>query len=198
MSNTPNQAARNRAYKIRAAIRNGESISDEDAAWLEEYEANQKKPPAFGASQSLRKLSVDLEESQQAVGTGDAAEAAAAGQLAFQEGRRIDYLSRIGVDALKDACKMYREMATIMKERMVELEHVHLEMLESVRAQYLARTQAEINEMQAEAEARQLGEKEGGGDEITRMALEMFKPHIARTLIKSAVGQSKKKKTGGE
>jgi diphthamide synthase subunit DPH2 len=103
-------------------------------------------------SASRRVVSLDIDEQSVAAGTGSAAsEAASAGVLAREEGRRLDYLSRVGIEAMSRACQLYERMASSLLERTKALEEVHLAMLDAVREQYLARTQAEIDAMRAEA-----------------------------------------------
>jgi hypothetical protein len=147
-----NHQSRNRAYRLRSKVRQKETLEPEDAAWLADYETAQ----SVGASASSR--TVHVEETQLAVGTGSAAEAAAAASLAREEGRRLDYLTGAAIKALaasgeiiQRAADMYGRMTAAMLERNQQLEDVHLGMLGAVRENYLARTQAEVDAIQAQS-----------------------------------------------
>jgi hypothetical protein len=145
---TPSGTDRARAYRIRSLIRQGGTPTDDDAEFLREYEGKQEQDR--GASATSRKVSFDLEENAMAVGTGAAAEVAAgmaAGAVARQEGLRLDYVTQAGIGALVKACELHEKMASSLLERTMQLEEVHLSMLDAVREQYLARTQAEIDAM---------------------------------------------------
>lgn len=144
--NPANPGNRTKAYRLRSKARKGDTVTPEEAAWLSDYEQAQAHGQSFGASASERV--VHVEERSAAVGTGSAAEVAAAAALAREEGRRIDYLARSGMDALVKACDMYQRMAEAMLARTQALEEVHLAMLDSVRENYLARTQAEVDAIQ--------------------------------------------------
>jgi hypothetical protein len=143
-------ADRSRAYRLRSRVRAGEELEPADAEWLANYESARNT----GMSASRRVVSLDIDEQSVSAGTGAAAaEAASAGAIAREEGRRLDYLSRVGIEAMSRACQLYERMASSLLERTKALEEVHLAMLDAVREQYLARTQAEIDAMHAEAEA---------------------------------------------
>jgi len=184
---TPSNADRARAYRIRALIRKGGKPPEDDVAFLAEYEAAQAKPPDLGASLASRRVSFDIEEHQAAVGTGAAAEAAAAGNLAREEGRRLDYLTHAGIDALVKAAGLSHEMARTLLDRTKALEEVHLSMLDAVREQYLARTQAEVDAMQAGTPETQ---EAGGG--FDAMLAEVAKPFIQGAMMQAAMGAQKK------
>ena len=144
-----NPGNRTKAYRLRGKVKKGEDVTAEEAAWLADYE----KAQAMGASAS-RKVTYS-EEEHAAVGTGSAAEMAAAGVLAREEGRRFDYLLTAGIDALMKACEMYRQMAGQCLERTGQMEDVHMSMLGSVREHYIARVGAEADALRAAAEAEQ-------------------------------------------
>jgi hypothetical protein len=149
----PGPQSRQRAYRLRARVRRGDALEPEDVQWLHDYENTRN----VGASSS-QKL-VHIEERTAAIGTGSAAvEAAAAATLAREEGRRIDYLTEAAVKAVTTAAEiieragaMYERMTSSLLERTEQLEEVHLAMLGSVRENYLARTQAEVDTLQAQA-----------------------------------------------
>jgi hypothetical protein len=171
-----NAGDRAKAYRLRK-VKPGK-LPPIDALWLGEYEDKAKdreraKARDVGGSRrrSGRRIKLDVEEHEEAeaVGTGAAAAAAAAALATREEGRRLDSLTIESVGALKEAVACYREICISMKDRMEILEETHIEMLGSVREQYLARTQAEINAMEAAS----------GGDPMTKLA-EQFLPDILR------------------
>jgi hypothetical protein len=172
MPNPSNAGDRAKAYRLRKLAKRTK-LMPVDALWLAEYEENQQqKPKDVGASRSRsgRRIHLDVEEHAEAesVGTGAAAAAAAAALAAKEEGRRLDSLTIESVGALKEAVGVYRDMCLSMRRRMESLEEIHIEMLDAVRTQYLARTQAEINAMEASS---------AGGDAMTKMAETML-PHL--------------------
>jgi len=141
MVNPKNPGNRSKAYKLRARLRKNEQLSPEEIAWLDDYERAQRAGASVGASASERV--VHIEERAAALGTGTAAEVAAAAALSREEGRRVDYLIHAGMDCLVNACKLHETMTRTMLERLGQLEDVHLAMLGSVREHYIARTEAE-------------------------------------------------------
>jgi len=154
----PSPPERARAYRLRAKLRHGDALEPEDAAWLSDYEKTRDE----GASASEK--ITHTEERRIATGTGAAAETAAAAAFEREAGRREDSLAKIGIEALREACVAYRDMMKELRVRNRDLEEVHLAMLDAVREQYHARTQAEIDKMQAEAAA------EEQQDPLTKMA----------------------------
>jgi len=175
MDHPPNPGERTRAYRLRAKLRKGEELDPADLLWLTEYDARQAGTRGASASERI----INIEERAMSVGTGAAAEAAAAAAVAREEGRRIDYLTKSGMEALVHACDMHRRMAEAMLRRTEVLEEVHLAMLDSVREQYLARTQAEVNA---------IGAEESGEGDIKAMLTSLLaqrlgaapKPHSGR------------------
>lgn len=158
-------ADRTRAHRIRAKVKRNEAVEPVEAAWLADYE----KAQSMGASAS-RRVSY-TEEEHAAVGTGSAAEVAAAAALAREEGRRIDYLAKVGIDALVGACNMYKDMCQQLLQRTQQIEDVHMTMLGSVREHYIARTQAEADAMRTQAQADLAAEQQPG---MEQMALAML------------------------
>src|SRR5215831_16276827 len=128
-------ADRARAYRLRAKLRKGDALEPEDAGWLGDYEKRTGAGDAsFGASASER--TIHVEEKRVAVGTGSAAEVAAAAALAREEGRRLDYLTKAAIDALvasaaqsREAAALYGLMVKDLLARTKALEEVHLSML---------------------------------------------------------------------
>jgi hypothetical protein len=174
-----------KAYRLRKAAAAG-TISPIDKLWLVDYEekAERRKKAAaesIGASRRRagRRVKLDIEEHEdaEAVGTGTAAEAAASAALAVkEEGRRLDALTIESVGALKEAVAVYRDVCLTMRRRMDTLEGHHIMMLDAVREQYLARTQAEIDAMEASNEK---------GDTVAQLA-EALLPE----LLKKGMGPS--------
>lgn len=132
-------SARVKAAKLRGRARAGLPLSTEEATELHDYEKDR------GASRSAsRKVSYTEEESAaQAEGTGSAAEAAAAGAMVREEGRRIDSLLTIGVSALQSAFDRVLKSNEQILDRNAKLEDAQIKMMEAVRTHYVARAQAE-------------------------------------------------------
>lgn len=147
-----NAGDRTRAYRLRAKVKQGETLDPADQLWLAEYEERQRGVGHGSIGASATERIINIEERAAAVGTGTAAEAAAAAAMAREEGRRIDYLAKTGIEALVKSFEMQVKMNEVMLQRMVQMEDVHLAMLGTVRENYLARTQAEVDLMQAQSE----------------------------------------------
>lgn len=152
----PTPSERSKAYKMRSKLRAGIVLLPTEQDWLDEYEARQRARggPDVGASASERVIHV--EERHAAVGTGEAATAAAAASaIAKEEGRRLDALIQqataaltSGMNAMGRASELYASMAeNMLADRMQDREEMRT-LMQSVRAHYLAR-------IDAEAEARQ-------------------------------------------
>lgn len=169
----PNAGDRAKAYRLRKELKAG-TIKPIDKLWLANYEDEAAKHARrhvdVGASRSKsgRKVEFKMEEAaeHEAVGSGSAAVAAASAALAArEEGRRLDSLTIEAVGALKEAVNVYQSVCLTMRRRMEVLESSHVEMLEAVREQYLARTQAEINALET---------AQAGGDAVSRLAEELL------------------------
>jgi len=176
MPDPNNPGDRAKAYRLRKLAKKG-PLPPIDTLWLSQYDdgraKSRQRAADVGASRrsSGRKINLQVEEHEEAeaVGTGAAAWAAAA-LAAREEGRRLDSLTIESVGALKEAVACYREVCLSMKDRLEILEDSHVDMLEAVRTQYLARTQAEINALESAS---------GDGDAMTKLA-EQFLPDILR------------------
>jgi hypothetical protein len=159
-----NPSHRTRAHQLRKASRGGQTLHESDQLWLADYEEKQQRkrvaavaaPVETGRSKSARRIDLQIEEAAEAEGTGPTAAAVAAGAAlaAREEGRRIDSLSMHAVDALKEAVLVYRDICLTMRRRMENLEHAHVEMLETIRVRHIEATQLEANLVQRDAEAR--------------------------------------------
>jgi hypothetical protein len=142
--------------RIRAKVRVHAPVSPEDAGWLGDYEraGAERRGENFGASKSgSRKVSYVEEEHQAAaVGTGSAAEMAAAAGMVREEGRRLDSIVDRGIGALERACNAWEKMtAALLKERQADAV-THRALLESLRSHFLARAEAEGQLIKAEAD----------------------------------------------
>jgi len=168
---------RAKASRLRARKRAGEALSAVDELWLANYdddvEARAKKKNGagdVGASRSSRKMTIDLDETSEAIGSGSAAAAAAGAALvAREEGRRLDNLTITSIDALKEACAVYKDICLTLKDRTEVLEATHIAMLDSVRAHFLARTDAEVRADELERQA-----ESGGKDDMMTMLVPML------------------------
>src|SRR5258708_1884711 len=139
MPDPSNAGDRAKAYRLRKLAKRSK-LMPVDALWLAEYQENQKKTdekrggPDFGASRarSGRRIKLDVEEhaESESIGTGAAA-AAAAALAAKEEGRRLDSLTIESVNALKEACAVYRDVCLSLKERTEVLEATHIAMLDA-------------------------------------------------------------------
>lgn len=145
-----NAGDRTRAYRLRAKVKKGEELDPADQLWLAEYEEKQAGTGHGSIGGSMSERIVNVEERFAAAGTGTAAEAAAAAAMAREEGRRIDYLLQAGLGALTKSFEMQVKMNELMMQRMETMTDVHLGILGTMREQYIARTQAEIDLMQAQ------------------------------------------------
>jgi hypothetical protein len=166
----PGPSERTRAYKLRQKVKAGQILLPTEDDWLRDYEAAQRARggPDVGASASERV--VHVEERTAAVGTGDAAAAAAtAGAMVREEGKRLDALiaqaiasSAAGVTAMQRACELHESMAaTLLADRQQDREEMRT-LMASIRTHYLARIDAEG----AAAKATQQAE---GGDPLQQV-----------------------------
>lgn len=147
-------AHRQKAYRLRKAVDDGQEVSTEDAAFLAGYEGAASRT-AVGASRNSRRMMV--EEESVAVGTGDAALIAASAAQAREEGKRLDSLLERSTTAMETACRMYEKMVASvvgvmegMSSRCAKLEEAHVKMFETMRENQLARVDAEMDLIEAE------------------------------------------------
>lgn len=139
-------ADRAKASRLRLMVKAGKTIETHDAEWLREYESVREaaRDTPKGASQR-RAHTVEYKESTEeaaAVGVGTAAaEMAAAAAMVREEGRREDSLAKVGVEAIKAACEMYKDMCQALLKRQEALERVHVSMLGAWRQEYMARAE---------------------------------------------------------
>ncbi len=136
----PNHRAR--AHKLRAAVRRGQTLAEDDAAWLNDYEAAQTTKagePKFASGHRV----FHMEESATDASGDAAAVAASAPAVSRNEGRRLDYILDLMLRSQMNVATMWERMAGQMIQRNAQLEEVHLAMLDAVREHYLARIEAE-------------------------------------------------------
>lgn len=180
----PTPSNRVRASQLRAKIRLGAILSPEDTAWLADYDndraktADSKAAASIGASRA-RKVSYTEEEAE-SMGTGAAAETAAAAAMSREEGRRYDSLISVGITALRQAVDTYAKMCNHMMDRNAQLETSHVAMMDAIRENYLARVSAEgetERALKAAEDAETAGEKDGIGQ-----LAEQLLPHLLQSL----------------
>jgi hypothetical protein len=162
----------------------------EDAAWLADYEEERGRVQDRGASRSHKVAYT--EESAEAVGTGPAAEMAAAGMMSREEGRRYDSLIAVGITALRTATDTYEKMCGQLLQRNQQLEEAHVEMMRAYRMTVLARVksdaEAEAGKIIREAEEKAEATAEDA-DPITKLAGELLPsllPLLTDALAKKA------------
>jgi hypothetical protein len=162
MPDPSNPGDRAKAYRLRKRGKK-EALANVDQLWLSEYDEKfEKRQHAngtsknFGASRSARTIKLDIDEQAESMGTGTAAAVAAGAALAAkEEGRRLDSLTINAVDALKEACGVYKDICLSMRERLEVLEGTHIAMLDSVRDHFIARTQTEAVLLQHQQEEKE-------------------------------------------
>ena len=147
-----------KAYRLRKREKAGQTLDPIDKLWLADYddsthEREQQRTKRreqlgakdIGASRARRTVKVDIDEESESAGTGSAATAAATAALeAREEGRRLDYLSVGAVEALREACGVYKDICVSLRERTEVLEETHIALLEAGMEQRAARNEAEI------------------------------------------------------
>lgn len=185
----PTPSNRVRASSLRARLKAGGFLTPEDAAWLSDYEEARARDRdlrngVVGASRS-HKVEYS-EETAESVGTGAAAEVAAAAAMSREEGRRYDSLLSVGITALRTAVDTYSKMCNHMLERNRELERSHVQMMDAIREHTIARidAEAEVAQLAKEAEA-------GGSDGIGKLA-EQLLPYLLPSLDPLAGGKPEK------
>jgi len=182
-------AERARANRLRNKQRELRDLTEDEKSWLEAYQERLQRLPGggdVGASKAAtRKVTYSEEETAaEAVGTGSAAEtAAAAAMVVTAEGRRIDNLLSLSMQIMRNAVETYQKMAQQMLSERAEDAKIHRQLLETVRVQMIERAEAEADLIEAEAE-HQAESKDGEGLEavLAKAALERFLPKNAEEL----------------
>jgi hypothetical protein len=197
ISKRPSAGDRTKASKLRKRIAAGEELRPIDKLWLADYEHHHpgkgKEPDgagpeipevvptarpnaaaralALGASSKGRKVSAtfDLEEQAQSLGVGEsAATLAALGALQEREsGQRLDTLT---VNALKvyEKCVLgWEKMGTVCRRLLRESQRANIELMRSLRGEYMKGLQVEgtLRQMQAR--------EEEGGDPLDALMAAM-------------------------
>lgn len=196
---TPPPAHRTKAAKIRKALKTGAKVTEIDQLWLADYEektAAGDNPGSYGRSASKKKVhrQETIEEEQAAEGTGTAA-AHAAGMVLMtrEEGRQLDKVLTIGVDALKAAVDVYKKAFEDLAADRIEDRKAMRELMGAVREAFVseAEAQAALVEQQAQHDAE---EKAKGGDETQALALTLLAKHLGVDLDTLAAGAAAPKK----
>jgi hypothetical protein len=187
VTNSPGN--RTKASRLRKRVKEGETLTEPEAAWLEAYEDAQRRSelsPKARAAASSRKVSYTEEESHSAAethGEGTVAFVQASAAMTREEGQRVDSLARIGIDAL---CKAFDRVLAVnqqLLDRNGALEDAHLQSLNAISATRVALTEAEIKAMEIEAEANQK-EDAGGIEGIIKEALPTILAGLASRGVK--------------
>lgn len=166
---------------MRKALGGGAKLEDVDRLWLAEYDEKLKaeqerakqattaEPKDYGRSRSARKINLQIDEAQEAEGTGKAAELAAAALQAKEEGRRLDSLTVTSIDVLKAAVQVYKDVCLTIKEQWEVQSEAHVAILQSGRQHYLERVELEGAMMRLQQEIDQRDD-----DDPAKAILEML------------------------
>jgi len=131
-----------RASKIRKRVAQGDELTEDETVWLESYEAAKKtpgRPTTINASASEKITYTE----ERAAATGDHPHPVAYEGMVRAEGLRADTLLRISADSLVRCNEQYHHMMIHLLDRTTRIEDAHVAMLESVREHYIARAEAE-------------------------------------------------------
>lgn len=189
---TPPPKDRVRATKLRGMVKVGKALTPEDAAWLHDYETAREEV-ARGASRSH--VEEHRIETREAVGSGSAAEVAAAAALSREEGRRYDHLLDGAIRAmqaangfLKEACAMHQQMAEVLLKRSIEDGEVVRSLLTGYRSTYLEKAELERDAILAES-----GEEKDGVTELANTLLPVLMQRLGGTVGAVAAGAARKR-----
>jgi hypothetical protein len=174
-----------KATRVRKKAVDGIPLSDDEAAFLEDYE--QSKPPVRGKSASSRVVHLDIEEQAAAEGEHPHPDAYAA--VARSEGLRADTLLNIVTNRLMQCNDQYLRLMMYMMDRAERLENAHVSLIEAMRDSHLARIEAEGQAKMAE----QIASVAGEDDELGKL-LELLGPVIAARVSQQPQPQKKVKK----
>lgn len=169
-----NAGEASKAYRLRKAKQAGQVLKPIDALWLDDYEANHPIPGTptngkskhFGASRSGRKVSFELQEAAEAVGTGssDAAMMAAAALQERAAGERLDSLTINALKVYEKCVDGWAKMGTVCRRILREQQKTNATLMHNLQTHYLGRVEAEAQLMKAMHEA-----EEGDGDPINAL-----------------------------
>lgn len=167
------QAARNRLHRARERVAAGKGTEDDVAL----IEAQTGRPledalkARVGRSASASKVTEFRQEERAAVAEGDHIHPDAYANIARSEGLRADTLLRLSTDLFAKVFDQQTKMLELAFGRMSALEAAHVGMLEAVRDNYLARTEAEAVAIRA-AESKD-GDGESDIEDFMRL-MEMW------------------------
>jgi hypothetical protein len=149
-----------RASKLRKKLTEGDELEEDDAAWFESYEASKQRQgrPPINASASEKITYTE----ERAAATGDHPHPVAYEGMVRAEGLRADTLLRIAADALVRCNEQYAVMNAHLLDRTTAIEDAHVAMLESVREHYIARAEAEAENIRMQHTIEMAG---AGGEE---------------------------------
>jgi hypothetical protein len=174
-----NPGQRTKAYRLRAKVKEGDSLSGEEAAWLSDYEAAQRREGPTAQARTAaksRKLTHIEEESESAseaiAPPGSVAFVAASAAVAREEGRRLDFLASAGLSAFQAAFDRVLKMNQQLLDRNQSLEEAHVQLINAVTKGHMDLTAAQIETMQIEAEA-----DANGSDSVAGM-VKQFLPGV--------------------
>lgn len=181
-SDAPSDGDRARAVRLRGRVKVKAPLTPEEAAWLEDYERQRDAVRQSRGGSRSHKVSY-TEESAEAVGTGSAAEVAAAAAMSREEGRRYDHLLNGVIRGMESAVMMFEKLSALCMTRMTEDARTIRELTRSDRENYLDKT-----ELEAEAIRR---DAEGGGDAVSKLA-EQLLPQLLPMLMNAGMNTPKK------
>lgn len=154
-----------KATRIRKLIAEGEATED-DEAWLNEYESGVPGGIPIDAGPVNASASERITYTEErAAAQGDHIHPEAYAGIARAEGLRADTLLRICTDRIIECNDQYRLLAQICLERTVAIETAHVQILDAIREERLARVDAEVETRMAEM----ANDMAGGDDEMKGM-----------------------------
>ena len=159
-------ADRVRAHRVRERERNGKEVSDDDAAYKDDYEATASPSAAAaafaaaGRSASASKVTEFRQEERAAAAEGSHLHPDAYASIARSEGLRADTLLRVASSALIQVNQQAFALVELCYKRLEAVETAHVGMMHAVRDHYLARTEAEAQQIRLQ-ELHNLESEEG-------------------------------------
>jgi hypothetical protein len=157
------QSGRDRvkAHRIRSKQERGEELTTDEEAFLENYPEDPHAPAPANASASEKITYTE----ERAAAQGDHPHPDAYAAVATAEGLRADTLLKIASQAMIQCMEQHRIMSGILLDRTIAIENAHVQMLDVIREERMARIEAE-----GEARIAELANEVGGGDqELTEM-----------------------------
>jgi hypothetical protein len=166
-------ANRARAHKLRLKMRANGCLDEADSTWLAGYEearaeVSEGMRAPRGASRARRVSYTEEEEEAASEGDTSGATYLAAGEIARQEGRRLDSMIGVSITAMARVSEMYEKMMGHLITRNHQLENAHIGMMNAYREHFLGRVEAE-----AELEVLKRAE-DGDKDALTSLAEQLL------------------------